>query len=92
MRLIDADKLKQHYAWWGEDTNVKKLFDEVVDAQKTVDPQVRSGTHEDINKLIELLDSRYCPQKDDFHRYDDYIDELAEYLVCHGVRVMEVEA
>lgn len=40
MRLIDADKLKKHYAWW-ESTELgrqnKKLFDDIVDAQPTVD-------------------------------------------------------
>lgn len=37
MRLIDADKLKAHYAWWGEENENKRLFDSVVDAQPTVD-------------------------------------------------------
>ena len=40
MRLIDADKLKKHYAWW-ESTELgrqnKKLFDDIVDLQPTVD-------------------------------------------------------
>lgn len=35
MRLIDADKLKKHYSWW--ETSDKELFDEIVDAQPTVD-------------------------------------------------------
>ena len=35
MRLIDADKLKKHYAWWEDDR--QKLFDEIVDQQPTVD-------------------------------------------------------
>ena len=39
MRLIDADKLKQHYAWW-ECTELgkqnKQLFDDIVDAQPTI--------------------------------------------------------
>lgn len=45
-RLIDADKLKAHYAWWecpGEINEEKRLFDEVIDQQATVDavPVVR---------------------------------------------------
>ena len=36
MRLIDADKLREHYAWWGEDNENKKLFDEIIDLQPTV--------------------------------------------------------
>ena len=43
VRLIDADKLKQHYAWWeigdGEITyaEAKKRFDTIIDVQPTVD-------------------------------------------------------
>lgn len=44
MRLIDADALKAHYAWWGdfpEDgpnrIEEKKIFDTIVDLQPTVD-------------------------------------------------------
>ena len=35
MRLIDADKLKQHYAWWNDEN--KELFDTIVDIQPTVE-------------------------------------------------------
>lgn len=38
-------------------------------------------------RLVELLDSSCCPQKDDYYRYEDYLDALAEYLVYHGVIV-----
>lgn len=40
-RMIDADLLKQHYAWWGaQDINselkeYKEMFDQIVDAQPT---------------------------------------------------------
>ena len=37
MRLIDADKLKQHYAWWNNES--KELFDAIVDIQPTVEPE-----------------------------------------------------
>lgn len=30
-KLIDADKLKEHYAWW--DNEDKKIFDTIVDLQ-----------------------------------------------------------
>ena len=39
-RLIDADKLKAHYAWWegeGEEDRTKRLFDDIIDQQETVD-------------------------------------------------------
>lgn len=35
MTLINAEKLKQHYAWWEDDR--QKLFDEIVDQQKAID-------------------------------------------------------
>ena len=37
MRLIDADKLRQHYAWWNDE--YKELFDTIVDAQPTAEPE-----------------------------------------------------
>ena len=40
MRLIDADKLKASYAWWGEDDEQKRLFDTIVDRQPTVEREV----------------------------------------------------
>jgi hypothetical protein len=36
MRLIDADKLKKYFAWWGDDSEAKKIFDEIIDLQPTV--------------------------------------------------------
>lgn len=36
-RLIDAGKLMQHYAWWGECEN-KTLFDAIIDQQETIVP------------------------------------------------------
>ena len=38
--MIDADKLKAHYAWWGETESTgecKNLFDSIVDQQPTVE-------------------------------------------------------
>lgn len=44
MRLIDADALKSHYAWWG-DTEERRTFDAIVDAQPAADvAPVRRGT------------------------------------------------
>lgn len=34
-RLIDAEKLKAHYAWWGDD-EWRNTFDTIVDLQPTV--------------------------------------------------------
>lgn len=35
MRLIDADKLKAHFAWWNDE--YKDIFDSIIDQQPTVD-------------------------------------------------------
>ena len=50
VRLINADKLKQHYAWWENGTaemtlaEAKKNFDVIIDVQPTVDAEpVRHG-------------------------------------------------
>lgn len=37
MRLIDADKLKQHFEWWGDDDPMKEIFDRIIDQQPTVE-------------------------------------------------------
>lgn len=55
-RLIDADRLKGHYSWWGEDDERKKTFDCIVDQQPTVDAVV-------VNRC---KDCRYYGQK--YHR------------------------
>ena len=41
-RLISAEKLKKHYAWWGTSGNdeleeQKKVFDTIIDLQPTVE-------------------------------------------------------
>lgn len=40
-RLIDADKLKAHYAWWKDAGNadMRDAFDTIVDLQPTVDAE-----------------------------------------------------
>jgi len=40
-RLIDADALKKHYAWWENFDNLKQAkndFDTIIDLQPTVEP------------------------------------------------------
>lgn len=36
-KYIDADKLKAHYAWWGEDSSERTLFDTIIDVQPAAD-------------------------------------------------------
>lgn len=59
-RLIDADKLKNHYAWWENGTaemtlaEAKLNFDIIIDVQPTVDAEpVRHGRWiEEIGMLL----------------------------------------
>lgn len=43
MRLIDADKLKQHYKWWNNEE--QRLFDQIVDAQPMLLPMPPEPGH-----------------------------------------------
>lgn len=58
-RLIDADKLKNHYAWWeigdGEITyaEAKKRFDTIIDVQPTVDAV-------EVVRCKDCLEFKYC--------------------------------
>ena len=69
-RFIDAEKLKQHYAWWG-DTEQRKIFDEIVDAQPAADVQEVKHAHW---KIYEDTDGIYgicsnCGVDVDFSHY-----------------------
>lgn len=60
MRLIDADALKKHYAWWEDDR--QKLFDSIVDSQPTVDAvPVRHGKW--IHEVRYTIDSLHSYQQ-----------------------------
>lgn len=59
MRLIDADKLKQHFAWWhegGEDADRQaEIFEQIIDAQPTVYvEQIKWERDQAISQLQEL--------------------------------------
>ena len=50
-RLIDADRLKRHYAWWGQKASAeifkefKHTFDIIVDLQPTVEVKEENRPH-----------------------------------------------
>lgn len=47
---IDADKLKAYYAWWGEDSSERTLFDAIIDVQPAADVvEVRHGRWERVD-------------------------------------------
>lgn len=50
-KYIDADKLKEHYAWWGEDSEEKRIIDEIVDVQPSADVvEVKHGKWQDVKR------------------------------------------
>ena len=88
MRLIDADKLKSHYAWWADlDGETKKLFDTIIDLQPTVElkPIVIDGeeylTGADYNNYLKGY-------KDG---YRDGVYGKASKITDGGARMDEVE-
>lgn len=76
MRLIDAEKLKYHYSWWGQINPIKELFDAIIDQQPTVDAEivkhgyiiVHNGFEDDYYEMCSIcgskdvcLGNKYCP-------------------------------
>ena len=95
-RLIDADKLKKHYAWWGDFDHLKetkKDFDTIIDLQPTADP-VKHGRWLDKDVTVEVQELLGC-------RYDDRVFECSHcgnvemtrsnYCRRCGARMDEVE-
>ena len=61
-KLIDADKLKEHYAWW--DNEDKKIFDTIIDLQPEAVVRCKDCIHKPtgtgVNHDIEFPDE-VCP-------------------------------
>lgn len=59
-RLIYADRLKQHYAWWPE--NERTVLDQIVDVQPTIDavPVVHGEWEDAPNPQWKAYDIRHC--------------------------------
>ena len=86
-RLIDADRFKRHYAWWGQKASAeifkefKHTFDIIVDLQPTVE------TKEDIVRCKEckwfntwscakwIVDESDKPKEDDFCAWGERRDD-----------------
>jgi len=52
MEMISKPKLKMHYAWWEDDN--KKLFDEIIELQPSIDITASLRTLCDIDDVSEL--------------------------------------
>ena len=77
-RLIDADKLKQHYSWWGgligddyvsELVEQKKVFDTIIDVQPTVD-------------AVEVVRCKDCKYFNGNMKFCDYSCQVKENDFC----------
>ena len=90
LKLIDADKLKKHYAWW--DNEDKKIFDTIVDLQPTVDAvplEDYKSMEQTVNKLTKAIaDAEPVrhghwekPQRHGVMTYDEHA--YAECSCCH---------
>lgn len=86
MRLIDADKLKQHYSWWAfqdYDLRIQKdIFDDIVDVQPTIESRPKGKWLKDIGCfecsncgwIITAGDeeiNNYCPHCGSYMRNDN---------------------
>lgn len=93
-RLIDAEKLKQHYAWWADGSRemtmdeAKKDFDVIIDLQPTADPYSH-GEWEWHENACEW----YCSNCKRF-AYSAYLEVISgEYKYCPhcGAKMDKVE-
>lgn len=91
-RLIDADKLKEHYSWWENGTaemtlaEAKRIFDVIVFLQPTVDaePVVRCDDCIYRDGKTAGQPNILCWQMhvDDFCSYGTRVDESKEQSKC----------
>ena len=66
-RLIDADVLKKHYAWWNNEE--KEIFDVIVDSQPTA---------YDVDRVDEQILEYYKDQIDKGRNGWDLVDDGVE--------------
>jgi rubrerythrin len=66
-RLIDADKLKKHYAWWQGGTlektldEMKRDFDTIIDLQPTVEAEpIKHGRWETVRAYPNVIMCSEC--------------------------------
>lgn len=97
-RLIDADKLKQHYAWWaggsGEMTldEAKKNFDCIVDVQSTasaVPLESYQSMEQTVNKLNDALKHGHWEWHEDNREW--YCSECKRFVYSVSLEVMSGE-
>lgn len=94
-RLIDAEKLKQHYAWWAGGSRemtmdeAKKDFDVIIDLQPTCDPY-KHGHWVVITDSI-FADTYECSECGEPPLVNELAWELSAYCPFCGAKMDEVE-
>lgn len=83
MRLIDADKLKSHYSWWNNEE--QRTFDQIVDAQPTVETVVHGKWIDDKSTIVGDIIERYCSLCG--QRMTSCIDRLMPYCPNCGAKM-----
>ena len=83
-RLIDADKLKAHYAWWNDEN--KEIFDQIVDQMPTVDP-VKHGRWIPCKERLPEIGDTYIvtgiqkdPHEKEWHYFVDVASNYGDYI------------
>ena len=100
-RLIDADKLKAHYAWWEGGTRettmdeAKRDFDTIIDVQPTVDAEpVRHGHWLSVkgwDDELGELDSAECSVCHDKQDSEYWVKTYYHYCPNCGAKMDEVK-
>lgn len=62
-KYIDADKLKAHYAWWGDNSSERTLFDAIIDVQPAADVVEVDVKDLRVKKAIQTLCEFYSTAK-----------------------------
>lgn len=85
-KLIDSDKLKEHYAWWNNEQ--KTIFDTIVDLQPTVDAvplEDYKSMEQTVNKLTKaIVDAEPVRHGHWITQYDDLfpMESTIECSIC----------
>lgn len=100
MRTIDADKLKQHFAWWhegGEEADRQaEIFEQIIDAQPTIQPKKGKWKEQAIENVkaagIEEVQIAKCSACGLYHT-TPYMYYFSDYNYCPncGARMEEQE-
>ena len=82
MRLIDADALKAHYSWWSDDNEYKKIFDDIIDAQPTVDVyRIKEKAKNELEQYYgDVLEDDHTP----YGGVDHVGETVAEFIESSG--------